>query len=64
MEVKPITPEEFESRMKKIKEDYYDKMGDIEIAHRLADDLMTEVLNSLGYSEGLAVNKSMKKWWA
>lgn len=64
MEVKPITPEEFERRMKKIKKTYYDEMGDIELAHRLADDLMTEVLNSLGYSEGLAVNKSMKKWWA
>lgn len=64
MEVKPITPEEFERRMKEIKKTYYDEMGDIELAHRLADDLMTEVLNSLGYSEGLAVNKSMKKWWA
>lgn len=64
MEVKPITPEEFESRMKKIKEDYYDKMGDIELAHRFADDLMDEVLNSLGYSKGVLVNKSMMKWWA
>lgn len=64
MEVTPITPEEFERRMKKIKEEHYDKMGDIELAHMLADDLMTEVLNSLGYSEGLAINKSMKKWWA
>lgn len=64
MEVKPITPEEFERRMKKIKKTYYDEMGDIELAHQLADDLMTEVLNSLGYSEGILVNKSMKKWWA
>lgn len=64
MEVKPITPEEFESRMLGIKVIYYDNMGDWKVAHRLADDLMTEVLNSLGYSEGLAVNKSMKKWYA
>lgn len=64
MEVKPITPEEFERRMLEIKVIYYDNMGDWEVAHRFADDLMTEVLNSLGYSKGLAINKSMAKWYA
>lgn len=64
MEVKPITPEEFERRMKEIREIYYDNMGDWEVAHRFADDLMTEVLNSLGYSEGVLVNNSMAKWYA
>lgn len=64
MDVKPITPEEFESRMKHIKEKYYEKYGDRELAHRFADDLMTEVLNSLGYSEGVLINNSMAKWYA
>lgn len=64
MEVKPITPEEFERRMKEIKETYYDNMGDKELAHRFADDLMTDALNSLGYSEGILINESMMKWYA
>lgn len=64
MDLKPITPEEFERRMKEVKETYYEKYGDKELAHRFADDLMIDVLNSLGYSEGILINKSMKKWYA
>ena len=64
MDLKPITPEEFERRMKEIREIYYYNMGDWEIAHRFADDLMIEVLKSLGYSEGVLVNNSMEKWYA
>lgn len=64
MRVKPITPEEFESRMKKIKKTYYDKRGDWELGHRFADDLMTDVLDSLGYSKGVLVYKYMPKWYA
>lgn len=64
MDLKPITPEEFERRMKSIKATYYEKYGDKELAHRFADDLMIEVLKSLGYSEGVLVNNSMAKWYA
>lgn len=64
MDLEPITPEEFERRMKEIKETWYEKEGDKELAHRFADDLMTDVLNSLGYSEGILINESMMKWYA
>lgn len=64
MDRKPITPEEFESRMKEVKETYHEKMGDRELAHHFADDLLIDALKSLGYSKGVLVYESIPKWYA
>lgn len=54
-----FTPDEFASLMRKIEGD-----GDIEGGHGEADELMSELLDSLGYHEGVAVFQSMSKWYA
>lgn len=56
-----MTPEEFHDAM--ISLDL--KFGhDPEIAHIKADELLCEVLESLGYGRGLRVYATMKKWYA
>lgn len=55
-----ITPEEFSRRMRKI----YDECVGSELAHIMMDNLMCEVLKSLGYKEGVDIFQSMSKWYA
>ena len=50
---------EFERRMKEI-----EKMGDIEDRHVEADNLLCEVLESMGYSAGTKIFREMRKWYA
>ena len=47
--------------MKKIAKDYAD---DPEVMHGKADDLVCELLKSLGYLEGLKIYEKMEKWYA
>jgi hypothetical protein len=54
-----FTPDQFASLMRKIEGD-----GDIEGGHIEADELMCELLDSLGYHEGVAIFQSMSKWYA
>lgn len=54
-----ITPDEFANRMRKIAD-----IGDTEGGHLDADDLMVQVLRSLGYDAGCDVYDSMRKWYA
>ena len=56
-----ISAEEFKNRMIEIKKQY---ARDPEKLHPLADDLMCDVLESLGYDEGIAVFNTMDKWYA
>jgi hypothetical protein len=56
---KPITPEEFRNRMETISENY-----DVECGHSDMDDLMCEVLRSLGYGEGVDIFEKAEKWYA
>lgn len=56
-----ITPAEFEDRMMKIKQSYSD---DPEMAHRLMDELMCDVLIEHGYSVGVKTFKETSKWYA
>ena len=59
--MKKKTPKEFAEEMEHIKNEYgFDK----EMAHSCADDLMCEILRSLGYKEGVKIFDSMDKWYA
>ena len=54
-----MTAEEFKVKMIAI-----GKNGDEEIRHVDADDLMCELLRSLGYGEGIEIFEDMPKWYA
>lgn len=56
---KTITPYMFVQRMNVIAATL-----DTEDAHARADVLMCELLESLGYKEGVAIYKAMDKWYA
>ena len=55
-----MTPEEFAVRMREIA----NNTGDKEAAHCDADDLLCEMLNELGYGEGVRYFQAMEKWYA
>lgn len=54
-----LTPEQFCSRMLAVADS-----NDIEASHVWGEDLMCEVLTSLGYGQGVAVFEDMEKWYA
>lgn len=56
-----MKPEEFEDKMRELASKCDD---DREIAHAEMDDLMCEVLSSLGYAGGVAVFIAASKWYA
>ena len=56
-----MTPESFEAKMREIDRS---RGGDPESAHGAADDLMCELLRSLGYGKGVSVFENMAKWYA
>ena len=56
---KAMTPEGFARKMKEIASN-----DDIETCHELADNLMMELLSSLGYSEGVNVFDQMDKYYS
>ena len=53
------TPSEFASKMQEI----FDR-NDTEDAHAEADELMTELLKSLGYERGMKIFDDAEKWYA
>lgn len=61
-----MTPEEFKERMNEIKPDpsnnFYNY--DVETSHSKMDDLMCELLRSLGYGEGIDIFEAAEKWYA
>lgn len=54
-----MSPREFADKMKQITEE-----EDVEEAHRHMDDLMCNLLNLLGYNEGVAIFNQTYKWYA
>lgn len=61
LNMESTSPEEFYQKMLKIKEDYeYDK----EKLHGEMDDLMCEVLKSLGYGKGIGIFEDTDKWYS
>jgi hypothetical protein len=57
-----MTPEEFAARMREL----YPQNGvyDNEQAHVRADELMCELLRSLGYGEGVDIFDAAERWYA
>jgi hypothetical protein len=62
----PMTPEEFADKMREefpvngLGMAVYDKEG----AHAQADDIMCDLLESLGYAEGVEIFRRAEKWYA
>jgi len=56
-----MTPKEFADRMREIAK-YAD--DDTEAAHGNADDLMCQLLTTLGYHEGVQIFVEMPRWYA
>ena len=54
-----MTPEEFAEAMKEIAES-----DDPECAHSYMDDLMCQLLDDLGYEEGVKIFLDAEKWYA
>lgn len=61
-----LTPEEFSTAMMQIKTGalYDECMYDEENQHRDADELMCNILRSLGYGDGVDIFDGMHKWYA
>ena len=55
-----MTPEEFYDKMVSLRVDD----GDVEMSHSNMDELMAQVLTSLGYGKGIDVWDSSSKWYA
>ena len=55
---KPISPKKFAEGMKKL------QSSDNEAAHSDMDNLMCELLKSLGYTEGVEVFQNQQRWYA
>jgi hypothetical protein len=56
-----MTPEEFKEKMAKITKEYE---LDEEVGHIKMDRLICEVLNELGYHEGIKIFEEFPKWYA
>lgn len=54
-----MTPQEFRKKMLEC-----DASGDTEAAHGEADELMCDLLESMGYGDGVEVYREMNKWYA
>lgn len=54
-----MSPEEFYEKISEIAKDY-----DIEDGHYAMDNLMCDVLKSLGYKKGIEIFESMERWYA
>lgn len=65
MDQRVLTPYEFSIAMMQIKSGVcYDRSYDEEDQHIDADELMCNVLRSLGYGDGIDIFDSMHKWYA
>lgn len=58
-ESKILTPVEFAEKMDEIT-----GIWDFEQAHKDADNLLAELLDSLGYEDGIKLYRDMNKWYA
>jgi hypothetical protein len=56
-----MSPEEFKKAMQEIREKFG---GDEEAAHDKMDNLICDLLVTLGYSEGIEIFKRQDKWYA
>ena len=61
MEQNVMTPEEFENEMAKLR---FVKDDDLEGRHVAMDELMCDVLRSLGYGDGIDIFNNTHKWYS
>ncbi len=54
-----MKPEEFKNKMLQLAEKWYPENG-----HMEADDLLCEVLEELGYQEGISIFRKQDKWYS
>ena len=59
--MKPMTPDEFKEKTKDI---YNDDVYDNEAGHIKVDELTWDLLESLGYKDGVDVIRKMVFWYA
>ncbi len=63
-----MTPEEFAAKMLEASKITYSHWGkeyaDIEDSHAAMDDLMCNLLRSLGYGDGIDIFEKAEKWYA
>lgn len=62
-----MTPKEFADEMRRITDDEWhkgDPYWDAEQVHIAMDDVMCEVLEDLGYGEGIEIFKNEPKWYS
>ena len=62
--VKPPSPKEFATHMTDIKRTFLDKQDDEEACHAEMDSYILEVLEVLGYKDGVKVFRTTPKWYA
>lgn len=56
-----LTPKQFKEEMERLEREYSD---DPECRHGAGDDLMCNLLRSLGYGEGIEIYDNWTKWYA
>lgn len=59
-----MTPEEFAEKMAELKHEYYDIRDDEEMVHIQMDDLMCDLLRSLGYGDGIDIFNHTPMWYS
>ena len=61
---KPPSPEEFEEHMKDIKRIFFEKQENQEDCHIEMDSYILEVLETLGYKDGVRIFRTTPKWYS
>ncbi len=62
-----MTPQEFAEKMKALSKDSDDLAihhGNLDHNHRKADDILCDILETVGYREGAAIFRDLVKWYA
>lgn len=61
----PPTPSEFKAQMEEIRDKFFtDEYEDFHECHVDMDTYILEVLETLGYKDGVAVFRSTPKWYS
>jgi len=60
----PPTPYEFEQKIGSIMQLYWIDRRDIETCHVELDEYICQVMESLGYSDGIRLFRKIPKWYA
>lgn len=64
MDDTPMTPEEFKQAMTDAYRYWWEAEHDEEYVHHNMDDIMCDLLRSLGYGEGIDIFENTPKWYS